>query len=216
MGVTALGWRDFADGPPEAQDALTTAIEVGGAVARERSERVALIATAIGGRLGLTDALIGRVAVAGRLRDVGMTAVPEAILSKQGPLTSVEMAEVKRHPELGEELLADAGLGEIAKWVRHHHERWDGTGYPDNLCGPEIPIESRILAIADALAAMTAERPYRSAMGAGMASLEIKASAGTQFDPGIARIVIALLERDAFAGDSDADSDHNLTQAVDA
>ena len=212
--MTALDWRDFAEGPPEAVDALAAAIQACGDSARERSERVALIATAIGGRLGLADALIGRIAIAGSLRDVGMSAVPETILSKEGPLTSAEMAEVKRHPEEGEQLAAAAGLEEIAGWIRHHHERWDGTGYPDGLSGPEIPIESRILSIADALAAMTAERPYRSAMGAGMATLEIKASAGTQFDPGIARIVIALLERDAFAGDSDADA--RLTPAVDA
>jgi HD-GYP domain-containing protein (c-di-GMP phosphodiesterase class II) len=160
---------------------------------------VALIATAIGGRLGLADALIGRIAIAGQLRDIGMSSVPEAILSKQGPLTASEMEEIKRHPEAGQALVDDAGLPEVGTWIRHHHERWDGNGYPDKLCGPEIPIESRILAIADALAAMTVERPYRSAMGAEMAGLEIKASAGTQFDPGIARIVIALLERDAFS-----------------
>ena len=200
--MTGLDWRDLAAGPPDAVEALASAIDAGDAGARERAERVALIATAIGGRLGIADALIGRIAIAGRLRDVGMSVVPEAILSKQGPLTAAEMAEVKRHPEAGANLVAAAGLAEIDKWIRHHHERWDGNGYPDGLSGPEIPIESRILAIADALAAMTAERPYRSAMGAEMAGLEIKASAGTQFDPGIARIVIALLERDAFtAGD---------------
>jgi HD-GYP domain-containing protein (c-di-GMP phosphodiesterase class II) len=197
--VTGLNWRDLAVGPQEAVDALAIAVDAGGTAAGERAERVALIATAIGGRLGVADALIGRIAVAGRLRDVGMSAVPPAILSKQGPLTAAEMAEVKRHPEEGERLVAAAGMDEIGCWIRHHHERWDGNGYPDGLCGPEIPIESRILAIADALAAMTVERPYRSAMGAEMAGLEIKASAGTQFDPGIARIVIALLERDAFA-----------------
>jgi polar amino acid transport system substrate-binding protein len=212
--VTALDWRDFADGPSEATDALAGAIEAGGAAARERSQRVALIATAIGGRLGIADALIGRIAIAGSLRDVGMTAVPAAILSKEGPLTSAEMAEVKRHPEEGEQLTEAAGLGEIATWIRHHHERWDGNGYPDGLSGPEIPIESRILAISDALAAMTAERPYRSAMGAEMAGLEIKASAGTQFDPGIARIVIALLERQAFT-DDDAGERNLITPAVD-
>ena len=199
--VTGFAWRDLADGTPEALAAVDAAIEACGAPSRERAERVALIATAIGGRLGLADALIGRIAIAGGLRDIGMCAVPEAILSKQGPLTSSEMEEIKRHPEAGQRLVDDAGMPEIGTWIRHHHERWDGSGYPDCLSGPEIPIESRILAIADALAAMTVERPYRSAMGAEMAGLEIKASAGTQFDPGIARIVIALLERDAFAGE---------------
>ena len=198
-------WKDHAEGTPEAVAALEDAVERGGAAASERSERVAVIARAIAVRLGLAEAVIEKIVIASRLHDVGMTAVPEAILSKLGPLTSVEMAEVKRHPELGEQLVAEAGLPEIGRWIRHHHERWDGNGYPGCLSGPEIPIESRILAISDALAAMTAERPYRSAMGAEMACLEIKASAGTQFDPGIARIVIALLERDAFADDANAD-----------
>jgi HD-GYP domain-containing protein (c-di-GMP phosphodiesterase class II) len=201
--VTGPAWRDLAgvDADPVAVHALEAAIEAGGAGARRRSERVGVIATAIAARLGLADAIIAKVAVASRLHDVGMSAVPEPILSKQGPLTSTEMAEVKRHSEAGQKMVEQAGLSDLGMWIRHHHERWDGNGYPDGLCGPEIPIESRILAIADALAAMTAERPYRSAMGAEMAGLEIKASAGTQFDPGIARIVIALLERDAFADD---------------
>jgi HD-GYP domain-containing protein (c-di-GMP phosphodiesterase class II) len=202
--VSGFDWKDQAAGPPEALAAVDAALAACGPRARVRADRVALIATAIGGRLGLADALIGRIAIAGSLRDIGMSEVPEAILSKQGPLTSVEMAEIQRHPEAGQKLVEDAGMPEIGKWIRHHHERWDGNGYPDALSGPQIPIESRILAIADALAAMTAERPYRSAMGAEMAGLEIKASAGTQFDPGIARIVIALLERDAFANDDDA------------
>jgi polar amino acid transport system substrate-binding protein len=201
--VTGLDWRDLADGSPDAVAAADAAIEACGPALRERSERVAVIATAIGGRLGLADALIGRIAVAGRLRDIGMSTVPQSILSKDGPLTAAEMAEIKRHPEASQRLVEEAGIAEIGTWIRHHHERWDGNGYPDGLSGPEIPIESRILAIADALAAMTAERPYRSAMGAEMASLEIKASAGTQFDPGIARIVLALLERHAFAEDAD-------------
>jgi polar amino acid transport system substrate-binding protein len=202
--VTGFAWRDLADGTAEALAAVDAAIDACGAAARDRAERVALIATAIGGRLGLADALIGRIAIAGRLRDIGMSAVPEAILSKEGPLTATEMDEIKRHPEAGQMLVDAAGMPEVGLWIRHHHERWDGNGYPDKLSGPEIPIESRILAIADALAAMTVERPYRSAMGAEMAGLEIKASAGTQFDPGIARIVIALLERDAFAADEPA------------
>jgi polar amino acid transport system substrate-binding protein len=203
--VTTHVWKALAGGSPEAVRALEAAVEAGGAAAVERSERVGTIATAIAARLGLAASAIEQIAIASRLHDVGMSAIPEAIVSKLGPLTSAEMAEVKRHPEAGEKLVAEAGMPELARWIRHHHERWDGNGYPDGLSGPQIPIESRILAIADALAAMTAERPHRSAMGTEMASLEIKASAGTQFDPGIARIVIALLERDAFAGDA-ADS----------
>jgi len=202
--VSTRAWKALAGGSPEAVAALEAAVEAGGGAAAERSERVGTIATAIAARLGLAESATEKIAIASRLHDVGMSTIPEAIVSKLGPLTSVEMAEVKRHPEAGEKLVAEAGMPELARWIRHHHERWDGNGYPDGLSGPQIPIESRILSIADALAAMTAERPYRSAMGTEMASLEIKASAGTQFDPGIARIVIALLERDAFADDASA------------
>jgi HD-GYP domain-containing protein (c-di-GMP phosphodiesterase class II) len=197
--VTSRDWKSLAGGSPDSIRVLAAAVEAGGAEAAQRSGRVAEIASAIAARLGLDEDTIARIAMASTLHDVGMTAVPDAILSKEGPLTSTEMAEVRRHPETGEQLVADAGLADLAAWIRHHHERWDGTGYPDALSGPEIPIESRILAISDALAAMTVERPYRSAMETEMASLEIKASAGTQFDPGIARIVIALLDRNAFS-----------------
>ena len=165
----------------------------------QRCERVAQFVAAIGVRLGLEPEHLERLIIAGKLHDVGISAVPGEIIEKPGPLTAEEMAQVRCHPEVGERMIAEVGLPHVATWVRHHHERWDGQGYPDGLGGPDIPLESRILAIADALAAMTSQRSYRTAMGAQMAARELAAAAGTQFDPGIARIVIDLLRQDALA-----------------
>ncbi len=162
-----------------------------------RCDRVALFVAAIGVRLGFDVDQLERLIIAGKLHDIGMSTVPDAIVAKQGPLTAEEMEEVRRHPEQGARIVGAAGFEDVALWICHHHERWDGEGYPDGISGPEIPLESRILAIAAALEAMTAERPYRTAMGVEMAAREIAASAGTQFDPGIARIVVDLLQRGA-------------------
>lgn len=164
-----------------------------------RGDRVADFVAAIGERLGLAPEHLDRLVIAGRLHDIGMSTVDESILDKEGPLTADEMAEVRRHPLQGARIVGDAGFEDVALWICHHHERWDGQGYPDGLSGPEIPLESRILALADALDAMTAERPYKTAMGARMAAREIGASAATQFDPGIARIVVDLIMRGALA-----------------
>jgi HD-GYP domain-containing protein (c-di-GMP phosphodiesterase class II) len=204
--VSGGDWRSAAAGSGEKVRLLADAVDSRGAEALRRDARVALIATAIAARLGLAEETRQRLGVAAQLHDVGMSAIPETIISKQGPLTAAEMEEVRRHPVEGQRIVSEAGLTDVGEWIRHHHERWDGNGYPDGVCGPEIPIESRILAISDALAAMTADRPYRSAMGAEMAGLEIKSSAGTQFDPGIARIVIDLLDRDAFAAEAQAET----------
>lgn len=192
--------------PAELQ-AVASALENRRADDCERSERVALFVAAIGVRLGLDNATLERLIIAAKLHDIGMAAVPEAVLSKGGPLTAEEMGEVRRHPIESERIVAAAGLADVAGWVRHHHERWDGCGYPDALSGPQIPLESRILSVADALEAMTSERPYRTAMGVEMAAREISASAGTQFDPGIARTVVDLLQKGALrvAGDEARD-----------
>ena len=121
------------------------------------------------------------------LHDAGKIGIPDRILLKPGPLDPEEQREMERHPVIGEQLLASLPLlqGEGLRVVRSHHERWDGTGYPDGLIRDEIPIGARIYALADALDAMTDERPYRPALSWGDAVTEIRRNSGTQFDPDV-------------------------------
>ena len=115
--------------------------------------------------------------------------MPDAILTKPAKLTPEEYEVMKRHSVLGQEIVAAAGLPTQAHWIRHHHERYDGNGYPDGLAGEDIPLESRIILAADAFEAMTSDRPYRKAPGRDFAIAELRRHAGTQFD---ARVVDAL------------------------
>jgi response regulator RpfG family c-di-GMP phosphodiesterase len=121
------------------------------------------------------------------LHDVGKIGIPDSILRKRAPLTEAERRLVETHPVLGEQMIGDAALlrGEGARVVRSHHERWDGRGYPDGLRGTEIPLGARIFSVADALDAMTSDRPYRSARRWAEAVAEIVAQSGSQFDPQI-------------------------------
>ena len=120
------------------------------------------------------------------LHDIGKVAVPDAILFKTSKLTEEEYALIAQHPVVGAEILRDVDfLGEGKLVVRHHHERWDGTGYPDRLVGDEIPLAARVFAVADTLDALTTDRPYRPASDWDDARLEIRRFSGTQFDPDV-------------------------------
>jgi HD-GYP domain-containing protein (c-di-GMP phosphodiesterase class II) len=122
--------------------------------------------------------------MAAMLHDVGKVSVPDHILRKRGPLTPDEFAEVAKHPEMGAEIIGRIGsLKPIVPWIRHAHEHWDGSGYPDGLSGEAIPLASRILLVADAFDAMTSDRPYRRALSHDEALAELRHQAGTQFDP---------------------------------
>ena len=138
------------------------------------------------------------------LHDIGKLGVPDAVLLKPGRLTADEWAMMKRHPEIGAEILANVPfLDEALRVVRHHHERWDGGGYPNGLRGEEIPLWARIFAVVDTVDAMTSERPYQRARPLDDALAEVLANAGKQFDPVCARAFVefdrteiqALLQR---------------------
>jgi putative two-component system response regulator len=126
------------------------------------------------------------------LHDVGKIGVPERILAKPGPLTEDEWVVMRTHPSVGADVIRPLGLDQVVEnVVLHHHERWDGTGYPNGHAGDAIPLEARIFAVCDAMEAMTAPRPYRGPLAAATAYGRVLAAAGRQFDPG----VVHALER---------------------
>jgi HD-GYP domain-containing protein (c-di-GMP phosphodiesterase class II) len=128
------------------------------------------------------------------LHDVGKVAIPDAILLKHGPLDDEEWAFVHQHPVIGERIVGAApSLAVIARSVRSTHERWDGLGYPDGICGEEIPLAARIVAVCDAVSAMVSDRPYRDAIDLPEALAELARCAGTQFDPEIVATARAAL-----------------------
>jgi HD-GYP domain-containing protein (c-di-GMP phosphodiesterase class II) len=142
------------------------------------------LSSGLGRRLGLPARSLSDLAYAAELHDIGKVGVPDAVLLKRGPLVDGEWEVVKSHSSWGCDLLRKVpGLERVAVIVRHHHERFDGTGYPDGLMGDDIPVESRILAVVDAFVAMTEERPYRAARHPELAAAELRAQRGIQFDP---------------------------------
>lgn len=156
------------------------------------SERASQLAYDIGRALGLSEKLCERIKMACVLHDIGKIGIPDYILGKPEKLSDKEFDIIKTHPIKSEELLKSVkGLKEEAKWVRHHHERWDGLGYPDNLAGEKIPLPSRIIAIADIYEALTSDRPYRKAYAKQEAIEMIKQMSGTVLDP---KVVEAFLK----------------------
>ena len=165
------------------------------------SRRVARYAEALARKLRLPEEESERVRIAALLRDVGEVGVAESILNKDGPLDPRERLEVERHPEIGARIVGAAQLGRVGEWILTHHERPDGQGYPRGLREHQIPLEGRIVAVADAYDAMTTDRPYRRPFSPHRARAELQARAGTQFDHDV---VEAFLELD---GELDPDRD---------
>ncbi len=159
----------------------------------EHGLRTAQLARRVGIELRMTSAELDRIEAAGRLHDIGKLFVSREILDKPGPPTASEWVELRRHPRIGFELVRRRVASEVAQVVLTHHERYDGTGYPSKLSMAEIPIEARVLQVADAFDAMTSVRPYQPAMSVDYAIDELTRYAGTQFDPlavsGIVRLV---------------------------
>jgi HD-GYP domain-containing protein (c-di-GMP phosphodiesterase class II) len=145
--------------------------------------------------LGFSDEHAERVRLAGLVHDIGKTGVSDRLMAKSGPLDPDEWRSIRTHPEIGARLLAHPEFDDLRAWVLAHHERPDGKGYPYGLTDGDIPIESRILAIADAYEAMTSERAFRSALSEEAAVAELQAGAGTQFDPAIVAVFLDSLVR---------------------
>jgi putative nucleotidyltransferase with HDIG domain len=156
------------------------------------SHVVPRLAQELGEALGERGAQTERLYLAGLLHDIGKAGIPESILKKPASLTDSEWLEVKRHPVIGAHMLERLRDEEIANWIRWHHERIDGAGYPDGLGSGDIPLGARILAVADAYEAMTSERPYRHALSHDEAIDELRAHAGSQFDAKVVEALAAL------------------------
>jgi len=164
---------------------------------RGHQERTSLWAAAIAEEMGLPPQRVLDIRIAGLLHDIGKVSVSEDILNKPGKLTDEEFAKIKQHAPAGANIMISEAktLQELAEMVRHHHERFDGKGYPDGLDRQEIPLEARILAVADVFDAMTHERPYRKALRREEAIAELERGAGTQFDPAVVRAFLTLIKR---------------------
>jgi HD-GYP domain-containing protein (c-di-GMP phosphodiesterase class II) len=166
--------------------ALSNAVEARDAYTGKHAERVTAYGIALAQEIGLDTNLLPGIEFGFLLHDVGKVAVPDAVLFKPGALDEAEFALIAQHPVIGSEILREVDfLGEGKLVVRHHHERWDGSGYPDRLAGESIPLAARVFAVADALDALTTDRPYRRGTRFARARDEIRSHSGTQFDPGV-------------------------------
>ena len=169
---------------------LSNALEAKDEITSQHTEEVVRLAVGVAAELELDLEAVRNVELRAVLHDIGKVRVPESILNKPAPLTDEEWVIMKTHPEIGEHILRPIqSLHGILSIVRHHHERWDGTGYPDGLSGRAIPLGARIVAVCDAYRAMTENRPYRAALSTSEARDQLETGAGTQFD---AECVVAL------------------------
>lgn len=161
-------------------------LEVRDANTAEHSDDVLTLCESVGRDLGFDGAELERLMAGAQLHDVGKVAVPSEILNKPGPLTDAEWSVIREHTVIGERILRSVPeMAEVATIVRHSHEHWDGSGYPDGLRGDQIPLASRVILCADAFHAIRSDRPYRAGVSAAAALAEVRASAGTTFDPAV-------------------------------
>ena len=199
-------------GRVEATRAIGTATDNCKPFSRDRSARVLMVALQLAQRMGLKRRDLQAVELGAILHDVGLLAVPARILSKSGPLSEDEWRVVRAHPLVGARLVRDMGFaGQAAPIVLHHHERYDGQGYPSGLKGRSIPLPARIIAIADAYCAMTSPQAYRDALPYAHVRAEIIRNAGTQFDPEVVRV---FLETEILAATPPAPRDLQRAEAA--
>ena len=177
---------------------LSRAIEARDPYTRGHSARVTEIAEAVARRLGWDAERLALLRVGGPLHDVGKLGVSDEVLAKPGRLDDDELEQIREHPKLGARiLLRVAAFRAAIPYVLYHHERWDGNGYPTGRAGEQIPLEARVLAVADAFDAMTSDRPYRRALDHEAAVEEVARCSGTQFDPEVVRIFLELFAQPA-------------------
>ncbi len=178
---------------------LRYAVEAKDPYTRGHSDRVSEFAVLIGRKLGLPDNEIRTLQIGGLFHDIGKIGVPDNILQKEAKLTDDEYSQIKNHPSIGAHILGEAEVfKDIIPIVKHHHERFDGNGYPSKLKGEEIPFLARITAVADSFDAMTSKRSYRGALDIQFVKEEIERCKGTQFDPNIANAFLEILNKEYY------------------
>ena len=178
-----------------------------------------MIATRVGAAIGLNQAQVATLELAGYLHDIGKIGVPESILTKPAPLTAEEYEIVRQHPRVGHRIVSNIeGAEEIAEIILHHHERWDGKGYPNELKGNEVSLLARILTLADAYDAMTSKRPYRDRLDTDKVLAELRAGMGKQFDPNVVTVFLQevtsgrISTEEAWPVEKDPDATHILME----
>jgi excisionase family DNA binding protein len=185
-------YRDYID----TAEALLNAVDARDGIISGHSRRVADYACIIGKAMGLSPESQRMLELAALLHDVGKIMINEQILGKPGKLTDQETYTIRQHPEMGEKIFGEVKfLREITPYIRHHHERFDGQGYPDGLSGESIPLEARVIFIAEAFDSLTSETSYRRTMHLKEAYAEMERGAGTQFDPKILRIFLDTMDQ---------------------
>jgi diguanylate cyclase (GGDEF)-like protein/putative nucleotidyltransferase with HDIG domain len=176
---------------------LAEAVDLRFSGSARHSETVGRYAEMMARELGFSERRVSRVRLAGMLHDIGKVGVPDSILRKPGPLTEEELTVIRRHPELGAQMLEHSSLADVRVWVGAHHERPDGLGYPLGISGEELPLEARIVAVADAYEAMTSDRSYRDSIGHLGARAELQRCAGSQFDRRVVDAFLTTLQRES-------------------
>ncbi|HEU5216801.1 MAG TPA: diguanylate cyclase [Gaiellaceae bacterium] len=176
-----------------AAESLAKAVDERDAYTGSHSQRVGDYSARIARRLGADEPAVELTRLAGSLHDLGKLAIPEEILRKPSTLSDAERLMLERHPQVGYRMLESLGVEPVAEWVLHHHERWDGAGYPNRLSGDQIPLGARIIFVADAYDAMTSERAYRERLTQQDALAELERCSGTQFDPAVVKALTAEL-----------------------
>ncbi len=193
--VSLEKYIDLLDTYNEIAAALSTAIDARDSYTHGHSVRVSEYSGKVAKELGLGDEEVDLMKYVGLLHDVGKVGMSDGILKKQGPFTYSEYEEMKKHAEIGADIIKVMkflGKGEL--WVRHHHERWDGSGFPQGFAGEEIPLGARIIACADAFDAMTTDRPYKDKMSYDEAKQELIRCSGTQFDPKVVKAMLKVID----------------------
>ena len=190
--------------------ALTSALDTRDDYSTDRLTEASSLAVRVGQRLGIDPEELELVSQVAVLHDIGKLGVPIDVLRKPGPLDADELALIREHPVIGERILSGIpALSEVARAIRHEHERWDGGGYPDGLAGEQIPLASRIVFACDTWHAMTTDRPYRQGMRPSDALEELRKAAGTQFDPRVAQALLEILGDDTLPqASSPSESQH--------